>query len=241
LRVVDFSETSCVVTLFSDEFGKLGALAKGGRRPKGPFESALDVLALCRIVFIHKSSETLHLLTEARLERRFRAATRNLSCLYAGYYVAELLDGLTDTGDPHPELFTSANETLKRLDQQEAVGPLVLRFEMTALGLLGHLPSLDQCVGCAARLDREPTVAFGLLAGGVLCTDCRPGQRQVVRVGRQTIETLKRFADQQSEGWRDVEEKVVGGGELRGVINQYISHLLGRRPRLHAFLGSLGR
>ncbi len=33
LRVVEFSETSCVVTLFTEDFGKVGALAKGARRP----------------------------------------------------------------------------------------------------------------------------------------------------------------------------------------------------------------
>src|SRR5688500_238043 len=91
LRVVEFSETSIIVTLFTDSFGKLSALAKGARRPKSPFEAALDLLAVCRIVFIHKSTDALDLLTEAKLERRFRSATRDLSRLYAGFYVAELL------------------------------------------------------------------------------------------------------------------------------------------------------
>src|SRR5512136_1526288 len=99
LRVVDFSETSCVVTLFTEGFGRIGVLAKGARRPKGPFDSALDLLAVCRIVFIDKSADALDLLTEARLERRFRSASRDLSRLYAGYYVAELLLELTDLGD----------------------------------------------------------------------------------------------------------------------------------------------
>ena len=103
LRLVEFSETSCVTTLFTEEFGKVGALAKGARRPKGPFDSALDLLAVCRIVFIHKSADALDLLTEAKMERRFRAASRDLTRLYAGYYVAELLRSLTDYGDPHRE------------------------------------------------------------------------------------------------------------------------------------------
>jgi DNA repair protein RecO (recombination protein O) len=84
LRVVDFSESSCVLTLFTEHFGKIGALAKGARRPKGPFDSALDLLAVCRIVFIHKSSDALDLLTEAKLERRFRAAAATcLVCMRA--------------------------------------------------------------------------------------------------------------------------------------------------------------
>src|SRR5204863_4232737 len=97
LRLVEFSETSLVTTLFTEDFGKVGALAKGARRPKSAFEGALDLLALVRILFLRKSSDSLDLLTEARLERRFRSAQRDLPRLYAGYYVAELLAELTDT------------------------------------------------------------------------------------------------------------------------------------------------
>ena len=86
IRVVEFSETSCVVTLFTRDFGKIGALAKGARRLKSPFESALDLLAVCRIVFLHKSSDALDLLTEAKLERRFRLANRNKSVSARGKY-----------------------------------------------------------------------------------------------------------------------------------------------------------
>ena len=68
LKMIEFSETSCIVTLFTEGFGKVGALAKGARRPKGPFEGAIDLLALIRIVFLRKSSEALDLLTEAKLD-----------------------------------------------------------------------------------------------------------------------------------------------------------------------------
>src|SRR3974390_3275939 len=112
IRTVEFSETSLVVSLFTREFGKIGALAKGARRLKNPFESALDVLTHCRIVFLHKSSEALDLVPEAKLVRRFPPSRNNLAGLYAGYYVAELLGDLTDDNDPHPELFDLADETL---------------------------------------------------------------------------------------------------------------------------------
>ncbi len=240
LRVVDFSETSCVVTLFTREFGKVRALAKGARRLKGPFESALDLLAQCRIVFLRKSSESLDLLTEAKLERRFRAADRDLSSLYAGYYVAELLNELTDDADPHPELFDVAVETLAALATGGApVAALILRFEMMALRLLGHLPSLDACVDCGAEAPATGRVAFGLLAGGVLCTRCRPGKRQVVSIHAGSLRVMQHFADPQFTLWRKMEIDRSLRGELRGVVNQYLCHLLGRRPRMHGYLGIL--
>src|ERR1043165_4581874 len=89
LRVTDFSETSRIVVVFTRDFGKISALAKGGRRLKGPFESALDLLSTCRIVFLRKSSSGLDLLTEAKLNERFKPPEKDLVGLYAGYYLAE--------------------------------------------------------------------------------------------------------------------------------------------------------
>ncbi len=238
LKVVEFSETSCVLTLFTEHFGKVGALAKGARRPKGPFEGALDLLALVRIVFLRKSSEALDLLTEAKLERRFRSSERELSRLYAGYYVAELLSELTDNGDPHPELFALADETLLALDGGRPIAPAVLRFEVQALRLLGHLPSLDECVGCGQPVPDEPRTPFALVAGGVLCGKCRPGQRQVVSITSSGLATLRRFAEPDGD-WDalTIDDKV--RGELRGVWNNYLAHLIGHKPRMHEYLGVL--
>ena len=206
LRVVDFSETSCVVTLFTEQFGKIGALAKGARRPKSPFDSALDLLAICRIVFIDKSADVLDLLTEARLERRFRSACRDLSRLYAGYYIAELLLELTDLGDPHPELYRRADETLLALDRDGPVAGTVLSFEVAALRLLGYLPALEDCVICGTPASAgQDRVLFGQLAGGVLCPRCRQGQKQVVSVSREGHEVLQQLANPGVRGacWGD--------------------------------------
>lgn len=241
LRVIEFSESSAVVTLFTREFGKVRALAKGARRPKGPFESSLDLLALCRIVFLRKSSDALDVLTEARLQRRFRPPGRDLASLYAGYYVAELLGELTDDYDPHPELFDAAEQTLFELATGHTMPPLVLRFELAALRLLGHLPELELCVECGVRV--EPVagrVAFGQLAGGLLCPKCKLGKRRVVAVSTEVIHALRLFADADSDAWRTWEIDRRTRGELRAVFNQYLYDLVGHKLKMHHYLGTLG-
>jgi DNA repair protein RecO (recombination protein O) len=238
LRTIEFSETSVVATLFTEQFGKISALAKGARRPKGPFESALDLLAVVRIVFLHKSSDALDLLTEAKLERRFRAAARDLSRLYAGYYVAELLTELTDAGDPHAELFSAADRTLARLDSDAPVAPTVLDFELTALQLLGHLPSLHDCVGCGNPVEGVGRIAFGLVVGGVLCSTCRPGQRQVVSISAPALVAMRKLTEENENAeLMDLEPKV--RGELRGILSSYLAHLLGHKPKMHDYLKTL--
>ncbi|HEX5268974.1 MAG TPA: DNA repair protein RecO, partial [Gemmataceae bacterium] len=96
LRTTDWSDTSRIATIWTRELGKVRVLAKGGRRLRSNFESALDLLTLCRIVLLRKSSGGLDLLTEAQVVRRFPGLTTRLPALYAAYYVAELLADWTE-------------------------------------------------------------------------------------------------------------------------------------------------
>jgi DNA repair protein RecO (recombination protein O) len=249
LRVVPFSESSCVLTLFTEDFGKRSALAKGAWRPKGPFEGALDLLALVRVVFVPKSSEALDLLTEARLERRFRAAQRDLARLYGGYYVAELLLELTEPGDVHRELFAVADQTLHALDQDAPVPPTLLAFELAALRHLGHAPLLNRCAACDRPLkiprSEGSRVALGLLAGGVLCPNCRSGRRAVISLTTQAWQWLIQLSGNvdRSEGGFEMAGQPPAEvcGELRAVMNQYLAHLVGHRLRMSAYLSPTPR
>lgn len=237
LKTIEFSETSCIATLFTQDFGKISALAKGARRPKGPFENALDLLAIVRLVFLCKSGDTLDLLTEAKLERRFRAGARDLTRLYSGYYVAELLQELTDTHDPNPELFAVACAALEALDTDAPPATVIVWFELAALRLLGHMPQLSECAVCGTEL-AEGRVSFGLLDGGVLCPTCRSGRRQVISLSMGALGALRRLAEQESLS-DALAEPISERGELRGLLNGYFSHLLGHRPRMYLYLHSL--
>ncbi|MEZ6093307.1 MAG: DNA repair protein RecO [Pirellulaceae bacterium] len=247
LRVTEFSETSCVVTLFTRDFGKITGLAKGARRRKSPFESALDVLSQIRVVFLHKNTEAMDLLTEAKLERRFRSAARNLDCLNCGYYVAELLNSLTNNADPMPDVFDLAQRTLVELDENPARPFVTLtRFEMELLHELGHSPMLNQCVACGDDVESMSRQYFSALMGGLICSTCRSGKTGVITLSAEAWELLDELACPAAKPEMSVAETAepfgvetrnpAGLAEVRETLNLFVSHLLGKRPRLQAFL-----
>ncbi|MHB1424816.1 MAG: DNA repair protein RecO [Gemmataceae bacterium] len=234
LRTTDWSETSRIATLWTREFGKVRVLAKGGRRLKSNFENALDLLTLCRIVFLRKSSSSLDLLTEAQVLQRFPRLRADLTALYAAYYVAELLADWTQDYDAHPLLFDEALDTLRTLGGTET-GPRLARFEMVLLRELGYSPVLDHCAGCGGSLD-ERELAFSAAANGVLCGRCRRGQRDSRPLAPPTWRTLRELAAP-GDAWRRPWSPEVRA-DVRQLLGQYVTYLLGRRPRLLSYLGS---
>ncbi len=242
IRVADFSETSRVVTLFSRDFGKIAAMAKGGRRLKGPFEAALDLLTTCQIVFLRKSTDVLDLLTEAKLITRFRPPGRNLYSLYAGYYVAELLSGLTEDYDPYPVLYDQANLALQRLAEDVDVRPVLLRFEMVFLREIGQMPSVDRCVSCGTEVTGDPQstqtspprqFAFWVSSGGLICSDCRRPEFNSPTITSETAALLTQFADPEVAIPDLPTDRYP---ELRKVATPAICHVLERRPKMFRFL-----
>lgn len=239
LRTTDWSETSRIATLWTREFGKVRTLAKGGRRLKSNFENALDLLTLCRIVFLRKSSDSLDLLTEAQVIQRFPRLRTDLAALYAAYYVAELLAEGTQDYDPHPLLFDEALDMLRTIGADKApaaeVGPRLARFEMVLLRELGYSPVLDHCAGCGGSIG-ESEVAFSAAANGVLCRRCRSGRRDSRPLPPSAWRMLQELAAS-SDAWRrpwSPEARTA----VRQLLGQYLTSLLGRRPRLLSYLGS---
>jgi DNA repair protein RecO (recombination protein O) len=236
IRATDFSETSRVVTLWTRELGKVRALAKGARRLRSSFESGLDLLTVCSIVLLRKTSGGLDLLTEAQVQQRFAPLRSDLPALYAGYYIAELLGAKTEDYDPHPALYDEALATLGFLGTPGIFTDACLaHFELALLRELGYAPALDVCAGCETTL-MEQGLSFSAAGGGVLCARCHNRQRDRRRLTAAGWRALRGLAAP-GAAWREVTEPDVRR-EVRLMLNDYITYLLGRRPRLLPYLGS---
>lgn len=231
IRQADFSESSRVVTLFSKEFGKLSALAKGAKRLKGPFDAALDLLSNCRIVFIRKSPGALNLLTQASLSSRFAPVSGSLNSLYGGYYLAELLAAMTEEEDPEPLLFDLAIKTLGELADPEADLPnAIVAFEIGMLQIIGLFPNLSECCVCSEPVRIVGKYAHWVSQGGLLCDSCRRQEFQGRSVSAGAVALLRRMTEsgtRMSERIRLTKDQTE---ECHRVAVSIISQTLGKKP-----------
>ena len=244
LRTVDFSETSMIVTFFARNSGKIACIAKGARRLRNPFDSALDPMNQCKILVYPKSGDALDLVTEAKLTERFRVSS--LVTMYAGFHVMELLDAFTIRNEPITKLYDLAAGTLNELVRRdekiptgaklksppEIISRVLLRFEFRAMSLLGYEPMLAECMECGSSKTENSAgrVSFAMLDGGVLCPKCRPGHRQVASVSLPALNVMRQLASENALLWQrlKLEPKVLG--EIRGVWNHTLANRLERPP-----------
>jgi DNA repair protein RecO (recombination protein O) len=141
----------------------------------------------------------MDLLTEAKLERRFRSSSRDLQRLYCGYYIVELLRTLTDDADAHPEVFDLAMEALEKIDGEGELSQTVFDFESGILKWLGHAPMLTRCVTCGINKTRIDRVHFGLSDGGLLCNECSRGKEAIRMLNSDSLQLLMDQFDVQLE------------------------------------------
>lgn len=232
IRQADFSESSRVITFFSREFGKFSSLAKGAKRLKGPFDAAIDLLSRCRIVFIRKSSGSLDLLTEASLIDRFHPVSSSLTALYGGYYVADLLCGLTEDYDPAPDLFDLAVQTLADFSTDGIdLNTTLIQFELRILQQIGVLANLSECSICGHAISTDGNFAHWVSQGGLLCDECRRQEYSGKSITAGSVAVLRKM----TETGADLSDRITLSKQQSRECHQFavsaISSVLGRRPK----------
>lgn len=231
IRQADFSESSRVVTLFTRTFGKISCLAKGAKRLRSSFEVSLDILSECRIVFLPKSSGSLDLLTESQLIQRFQPQPGSLPHLYAGYYVAELLNSLLEDSDPHEELYETVRSTLSTLSSAEPIFAPVARFELSLLREIGQIPDFNTCIICHREIEESETSRFWVSQSGLICSSCGSSEYQTTEIEPGTLSLLRQMASEEEIPLHETTLTPRQKKELRRILTAAISYVLGRRPK----------
>jgi DNA repair protein RecO (recombination protein O) len=173
LHVFDYLETSRIVRIATREMGVQSALARGARRSRSRYGSALDLFASGAAEISTKPGRELHTLVSFDVQRARAGLGQDLGRFTGASALAEL--ALRFTGeDTHPALFDILLAALDALDtaaESETVD-VSLAYAWRIVGELGFAPSLDRCSSCETTVPAEDVAPFSHRAGGVLCGAC---------------------------------------------------------------------
>lgn len=229
IRSRQLGESDRVLTLFSREWGKLQAVAKGVRKPRSRQRAGAQLFTYGDYL-IHRG-KSLDTVSQCSPRESFPYLWNDLDRSFAATGIVELLDISTISSQPNSELFRLTLTCLFLLEHFEPT--LVLSaYALRSMTLLGYRPSLEECAECGVSVKGD-RLFFSAVAGGTLCGNClennsgrwiRAGSvafmRQLIRADitkldrlrwndwmqKEIIETLRIYLEQRFErplkAWR---------------------------------------
>jgi DNA repair protein RecO (recombination protein O) len=235
LRVRNFSETSQIVTFFSRDFGKVTGLAKGAKRQirSNAFGGPFDLLQHMEVLWIHRESGGLSVLTEASILTAWPGLRRDFNRLYAGTYLVQVVDRLTADDQPNPSLYALLRDSIAALAEADDYRAPMIRAEIRMLKMLGYYPRLTECALCGNPLPERGRIAFSPHAGGAACNRCRIHDRSRIGVTPEAIRYVEQF------GRRDATPPTLSEEEhqeVRRILTALVSYHLEYVPRLLSYL-----
>lgn len=179
LRRTRFSETSLVLTLLTDRYGRVEAIAKGARRPKSPLLGHLDLYALEEMELYVKSRGRLDLVTEASLCEEFYGLRVAEERFLAASVLADTVLAACMERDPHPVSFRILRDAYASLARGDPPIPTLAFAVLKLLDDFGLAPLIETCAACGTALQERTAYTLSGQHGGLLCPLCtgEPGTR----------------------------------------------------------------
>jgi len=238
LRQRKLGEADKIITLYTPNYGKLEAVAKGVRRSKSRLAGHLEVLTYTSAMLAQ--GRNLDVVTQAQAIEVFAPLREDLHRLSRALYTAELVDRFSPEGAEGYHIFQLLLATLRRLAEGVRADVAVRYFEMQLLHLAGFQPQLHHCLGCQRPLAPVPN-CFSPAAGGALCPSCGSG---AVSSRPLSVSGLKVMRLLQRGGFGDVLRVRIGptlAQEVEFHLRAYLIHVLERDVRSTAFIDRLRR
>jgi DNA repair protein RecO (recombination protein O) len=197
LRSIRYGEADRVLHLYTQARGRIGAIAKGSRKPRSRFGGRLEPFFRLDMVLYEGKSDLLTV-TGVHTVDAYPRLRSNGPALAAAARGCDAMLRLLDSTEANPAAYNLLCRYLSLLDGQEdevetdgAAGlATALAFRLKLALSAGFAPELQACSRCGEADDLR---AFSGPAGGVVCGACeRDGFEMSAEAHRFMVDALGR-------------------------------------------------
>ena len=230
LHAYPYKETSLIVEAFVRDFGRVGMVAKGAKRPRSELRGLLQAFQPITLAW----GGAAELKTLLRAEWRGGVPLPAGRALLSAFYLNELVLKLLAREDPHPMLWDHYEAALAELAGESSAGAqaMVLRsFEVRLLAELGYALALTHEANGGAAVDPSARYHYAFDQGPRRFVS-EPGLRWPVVRGA----TLLALAEQR---YPDSETAAEAKRLMRDVLDHYLDSRRIESRRIAADLQAL--
>ena len=218
LRETAYNDWDKILTVLTEDYGKMTLKARGVRRNNSPLKAACQLLACGE--FTLQEFGGMYTIKEAQSIELFVGLREELELLALGTYFAQVAELLSQEDAPSPELLSLTLNALYALSKLRRPQLLVKSaFELRAACQAGFTPDLAGCPVCG----EETPDRFALQDGCLVCSSCYGGDSIRMPI-TQSVLTAMRYICSCEPGklfsFRLSEESMV---MLSGITESYLS------------------
>ncbi len=175
LRSIRYGEADRILHLYSKTRGRIGAIAKGARKPKSRFGGRLEPFFRLDLM-LHEGRSDLMTVTSAATVDGYPRLRSSGPALSAGARACDAVLRLLDSAEANTPAYNLLCRYLSLLDDPAQVRSAdletALSFRLKLALVAGFAPELASCAGCG---EAEHLAGFSGAAGGVVCAGCEAG------------------------------------------------------------------
>ncbi|TAK56655.1 MAG: DNA repair protein RecO [Bacteroidetes bacterium] len=194
LRAIKYSETSKIVTFYTKELGKIGAIVKGARKRESKVGSALEPMSYVQVVLYVKESREVQLVSQIELIQSFHHIASDLERISVGLSLVEIVNAIVHEQEQNVPLFLLLKDSLSELENLSLSPSFLLwYFELKLSELLGFAPVFDSCGKCKKALTTDAGTSWQLYSisrGSPVCNTCSVTQETLTHLSTNAVQAL---------------------------------------------------
>lgn len=237
LRSYNLGEADRILSIYTRDFGKISAVAKGVRRSRSKLRGATQTLTYIDLVLYR--GKNLDTITQCEAKEMFVAIREDLDRWAYATYITELLTAISLERQAQEGvfvLFLTALHLIANLEEPE-IG--VLFFTVQLLILLGYQPELGYCVACRTVELAGSAMALSGAMGGILCLDCTSLDGKAFRVQGGEIAAWRQIMRMEAQLLPRLKLSPILRSRLFQAHRYYLQYQLERQLKSVAFLKHL--
>lgn len=230
----NYSDSSLVVTLFTEHNGKVSAIVKGARSPKSKLALIIDTLNLIEVIFYRKESRELQIVSSADLISHFPNIKNDLESTKYAFAVLEVLRNLTIENESNERLFKGLVRILEHFEnKKELPSVLFARFFMFLISETGYEIILEKCNICGKELNGNNEVGYNY-STGFICKECLESHSGFEKLNSELFKFL--YCLKTKKFFNGIDNKIIDQGNsfLQRYVQEHVPDFKGIQS-LHMF------
>lgn len=234
LKTHDYGETHKILSILTNQLGKISAIARGANKPKSRLSAVSQVFIQGEfLIYVSKGLSTVQ---QGQIVKSHRYIREDIEKTAYASYIIELTDKIIERSEADAFLYDQLNYTLNWIDEKDEFLIPVIMYELKLYKKGGFAPITSHCVNCG---NTNYPFAFSIQEGGLLCVQCKQLDHRSVLLENAVSRLLPILENVGLERIGNISVKDTNIQLLRNLLNNYYDQYGGYLLKSRKFLSQL--